>query len=143
MTVPNLIHPIDVVVRLLNREGTTNRDFFREPVGKAKRSRNDILVPGQVFDQDNINRTIETGLKEITEGYVVFRVIDLLRAEMKLQVGDRIVSFGSDELLEPVNLYFYRFRRKGHYRRGRTLVHGWYADKSPTRIDESLGRVVV
>jgi hypothetical protein len=134
-TIPNLIHPIPVTIELLVHDQSVFNDKFREPVGGGARPQRHVIL-GQVFDQDTINNAIPTGLIRIVEGYVTFRVVDILRIlPRRLQRNDRIVQFGTGANVEPVNFYLYRLRRRGHYSKGATLNMWWYTAMEPTRTD--------
>lgn len=141
-TIPNLIHPVEITVELIDFSQTVLNDRFGESVGGAARPVQYVL-PGQVFDQDTINNPIVSGLTETVEGYVAFRVIDMQRFLPRLiQRLDRIVKFGSDGggLDEEVDFYFHRLRRKGHYSSGSTMRMWWYRARAPTSTEGTLHR---
>jgi len=134
-TIPNLIHPIPVTLELLDHSQSVFNDTFREPVGGGARPIRYVL-PGQVFDQDEIHNAISSGLTPVVEGYVIFRVVDQLKfLPRRLQRNDRIIQFGKGANVEPVNFFLYRLRRRGHYANGATLNMWWYSSQSPVRTD--------
>ena len=137
-TIPNLIHPIPVTVELLDFDQTVLNNRFGEPVGGAARPKQ-YVVPGQVFDQDTINNSVASGLQRTVEGYVVFRVVDMQRIlPRRIQRMDRLVKFGTANLAEVVDFYFYRIRRRMHYAHGATVCMCWYSAREPVSTDGQL-----
>lgn len=135
MTIPNLLHKTPVTIELIDYSRSINLENLREPLGGAARL-GPFVIPGQVFDQDTINNAASAGLELTVEGYVAFRIQDMLRIlPRRIQRNDQIISFGVGNLREPVDFYFYRKRRRGHYQRGATMTMWWYASKSPITTD--------
>lgn len=131
MPVPNLLHPVDVILRIRRSDLTLMDEDFEEPIGKVARDE-EITLPGQIYWQDQVWEMGNTGVQERTLGYCLFRTMDLQAASQgyTLEQGDQIIKIGNLD----VNYYLYRFEHRGHYPQlGATLVKCWFAAEAPVR----------
>lgn len=135
MVLPNLIHPVAVVVEPLARASSVVDDDFREPIQNASRP-NRYTVKGQInwgFDDDN--RPTFLGTESQSEGYVLFRFKDLRAAGINaIKQGDRFLSFGSGPNQQNVDVYVVKIKQMGHYpdQKGPALVRAYFQDRHPS-----------
>jgi len=109
-------------------------DDAREPVGKVVRDA-EIVLPGQVYWQDETFQSSREGLVAKTLGYILLRRYDLDIAGTDIYEGDEIVKFGLYQAELDRTFFIYRLRYRGHYpdMHGHTLIKAWFTDKAPVR----------
>lgn len=140
MPIPNLLHPVPVLVQQINKvdqtvssDGTWFDDDFREPVQHvADATAGEIQVPGQVrWGMDEKLRATLTGAMAESDGYVLFRYVDLEAKSIELKQNDRITKLGKID----VDVYIVGLRPEGHYSDigGATLVKAFFKDRQPSR----------
>jgi hypothetical protein len=131
MPLPNLLHPVPVVIRPIDKPNTPYDSDFREPIQRVAR-KSDVTLPGQVaWANDKQVQYTRGGNRYDADGYVLFRYADLSAAAITLAVNDRIVSLGGLE----VNVYIKHFQPMGHYADagGPTLIKAFFSDKDPAK----------
>ncbi len=149
--IPNLIHPIPVRVQRQLAAATTFDDRGREPVRQLwKRGQGpgtgtaEDLVAQVHWNQDMKigepeNRA--SGTERRTEGYLLFRLIDLLAAGIATDHGDGTVDFGfkrGDRIVRigrrRLNVYVTFFRDVASYpdQEGATLLEVNFSDRAPS-----------
>lgn len=124
MAVPNLLHPIWIVLELLDRDDTVFDKYAREPVGQALRDGESPRTGSRVRIKAQFSEYFASakhefpvwkreGVEEVADAYMAIRYKDLHRAGLveldsdgawtNLQVkrGDRVIQIGR----EKVNLY--------------------------------------
>lgn len=151
MTQPKLIHPINIIFELINREESVFDPYAREPVGQVIREGEStntgdrIIVKGQIsfyfssarMDEASYSRA---GVIEDSLGYIAVRYKDLIKdslievnsnnqfENMKIKRGDRIVQFGK----EIVDYYVTGFKPFAHYpKQEQTLLQINFSDRHP------------
>lgn len=131
MPIPNLLHPVPVVIAKINRAGTRYDNDAREAVTQAARD-SAVTVQGQVKWglQEGLQPT-KTGPKEDASGYVLFRRTDLATAGITLEQNDRFASIGGID----TDVYVSRIEWTGHYPSagGPTMVKAYFADRQPAK----------
>lgn len=131
MPIPNLSHPVPIIIRQLDKATTLYDDDYREPIQQSRRLAA-VTIPGQV-SWGNDKRLVETrgGVELTSTGYVVFRYVDLNGMGITLQLDDRITSMGG----VTCDLYIVSFRPMGHYPDvgGPTLLKALFDDRQPMR----------
>lgn len=131
MPLPNLIHPIDIVIKPIDRASTTYDRQAREPVRTVKRAAADVLIEAQVSYRGTMNpRLIPEGIAEQVAGYLLFRVFDLTEAGYAPNIGDRITAIG----LRTTSLFVLQNVDLGHYgdQNGASLVRVFFEDRRPS-----------
>jgi len=131
MPLPNLLHPIPVIIEQWIASETIYDEETREPIQQAARSET-VEIPGQIsWDVKDDVIVGEGGTVLNAKGYVLFRYIDLQTRDVTLKVQDGIKKLG----WQNVNLYIVAFKPMGHYqdRGGATLVKAYFNDRSPSR----------
>ena len=131
MPIPNLNHPVDVVLHQISRGTTFMDEDAREPVQHAARE-SSVTVPGQTRWVSAMEaRPGRSGVAEDERGYVVFRAVDLTAESVTLARGDRISKIG----LEDCDVYITRIQPEGHYpdQGGATLFKAYFGDRQPSR----------
>jgi hypothetical protein len=133
---PNLLHPVAVEIEQIQRTVAPMDEDYQEPIQQASRGPR-LSAPGQVkWGVDERLRTTLTGAETESEGYILFRRVDLrARGIAELQQNDRIVSIGSGPNARPVDLYITALRFEGHYpdQGGPALVKAFFKDRSPSK----------
>ena len=131
MVLPNLLHPVPIEIEQINRSGTIQDDDYREPVQKVTRN-SKVVVPGQVkwYEDERLNPT-KSGAESESQGYVLFRYVDLNRLGVTLQMGNRIVKMGTIE----VDVYVTALRPEAHYPDlgGPGTVKAFFRDRFPSK----------
>jgi len=134
---PNLIHPIPVFIRKLERSLTAIQDDdLHEPLGQARRESKPIKLYAQIQTSDTDAPVVsEGGVVEKTDGYCLFRTADLRLARFEVERGDRIVQIGEAPNAREVDLYITKIRPMGHYpsASGHTLIRAYFEDRKPSR----------
>ena len=137
MPIPNLPHKVDITVEIRRSDTTVQDDDFQEPVGKVNRD-DPVVLPGQVYWQDQVFEAASTGVQDRMTGYILFRWKDLTARNIVLKVGDKIIKIANiDPATMPAGgppFYIYRFEYRGHYPKlGATLVKAWFSSKAPVK----------
>jgi hypothetical protein len=132
MPIPNLLHP--VAVTLVQRSpGTTEVDVdAREPIRSAA-----YIAPRNIQGQPrfkSLGMTAEYrkgGPVITTDGYILFRYVDLNAASITLAHGDRITQVGH----LAVDIYIERLEPTAPYpdQGGNTMVKAHCRDRAPSR----------
>lgn len=95
MVLPRLIHPVPITIEQIDRSTTVYDDDFREEVQRVERGA-PVTVSGQVsWEIDKRFRSSLGGAIEDSEGYVLFRFVDLTTAGVTLKREDRFTSLGN------------------------------------------------
>jgi hypothetical protein len=131
MPVPNLIHPVDVVIEQKDPGKTRYDDRAREAIQHVKRKPS-VTVKGQPsWDSQKRVEFQKGGVRESSAGYVLFRKVDLDTAGITLDDGDRFKKIGHVD----VDVYVVRLEWTGHYpdQDGPTMVKAHFADRQPSR----------
>lgn len=129
--IPNLIHPCDVKIKQILKSSTIMDEDAREPVQQAKRAATKT-VPGQPkWGQQYGLGAGKAGAVEGSDGYVLFRKIDLDAASVTLQPNDRFVQIGH----VMTDVYIIKLEWCGHYQdqSGPTMVKAHFADRQPSK----------
>lgn len=132
MPIPNLIHPVPIVVEKISRSTTYYDEDAREPIQAADRA-TAVNIDGQVkwFDENELAAT-KTGPAEGSAGYVLFRQIDLTAKGLELEQNDRFTQIGT----RTTDVYVTALRPVGHYpdQLGHTMIKAYFTDRQPSRI---------
>ena len=137
MVVPNLIHPIDVVIEQKDPANTPQDNRAREAIQHVRRKPS-VTVKGQPnWDAQKRVEFQKGGVRESSAGYVLFRKVDLDAAAVTLDDGDRFKKMGHVE----VDVYIVRLEWTGHYSDtdGPTMVKAHFADRQPARQTRGTG----
>lgn len=131
MVLPNLIHPVPVIIEQWVAGETIYDEDTREPIQQAARSVRQT-VNGQVswtLKDDVI--IAEGGTRLSADGYVLFRYVDLSAAGVTLQKQDAIKKIGWMD----VNVYIIAMKPCGHYpdQNGASMVKAYFNDRAPSR----------
>ncbi len=133
---PNLLHPIPIQIRQMVRTSTPVDEDYQEPVQQASLGPV-VTAPGQVkWTMDERLRASLTGAEAESEGYILFRRVDLrARGVAELQQNDRIIAVGVGANARPVDLYITGVRFEGHYpdQGGASLVKAFFRDRNPSK----------
>jgi hypothetical protein len=119
------------LIEQINRVSSIQDDDYREPVQQAIRAPRKT-APGQVkWFSDDRARPTKAGSESESQGYVLFRYVDLNQLSIVLQQGDRIVKMGTIE----VDVYVVELRPEGHYPDlgGPGLVKAFFRDRHPSK----------
>jgi hypothetical protein len=135
MTVPNLIHPVRCTLRKTVRAGTSYDEDAREAIQSVKYGK-ELRVNAQPnFQSLGDEETYKnTGRRVMTSGYLLFRYVDLRRADgglcLVLEEDDRIVQVGHRK----VDIYIYKLEDTGHYpdQDGSSLIKAHCRDRNPS-----------
>jgi hypothetical protein len=131
MPLPNLIHPVPVVIRQIDKANTAYDEEYREPIQRVAR-RNNTTLPGQVkWANDKRVQYTRGGNRYDADGYVLFRYVDLASVGITLNINDRFMEIGG----LAVDVYIKHFQPQGHYpdAGGPTLVKAFFGDKDPAK----------
>lgn len=133
MPLPNLIHPINCTLQVLDTANTIFDPDAREPLQASERLA-DVIVQGQPrwVSQKQLEAA-GFGPSDAVRGYVLFRFIDLTNAipPIALKINDRITLQGS--LADEV--YIVRLEPTAHYpdQGGASMVKAWFTDRQPAK----------
>lgn len=131
MPLPRLLHSVVIEIQQIDRTGTFQDDDAREPVQIVKRNITKQL-PGQVKwgSQYNLEPT-KVGPTENSDGYVLFRKVDLDSQSITLKSQDRIIKMGHVE----TDVYIVNFEWIGHYtdQVGPTMLKAYFIDRQPSK----------
>lgn len=137
MPIPNLLHPVPIVLQQLDTSNTVYDDDYREPVQQASRVSNTTLSGQVKWIHDDAMAHSRGGVRGDESGYVLFRYTDLAAASVTLRQNDRFITIGGVE----TDVYITRVRPMGHYpdQGGPTMVRAYFRDRQPSR--QRLGEV--
>ena len=131
MVQPRLLHPVPIIIQQIKPSLTPMDDDYREPIQQSKRGAN-VTIQGQVnwTGMDKVDMAVG-GVRLESEGYVLFRYIDLARKNIVLKKDDRLISIGGVE----VDVYIMKLQPMGHYpsAKGPTTVRAWFHDRQPNK----------
>lgn len=131
---PNLLHPVAIEIEQLQRADTLVDPDYREPVQQAVRGPRTVC-PGQVkWGMDEKLRSQLTGAEQDSDGYVLFRPIDLRAVGLgTISMGDRFTAFGTGANKRLTDVYVVAVRGEGHYpdQGGAALLKAFFKDRSP------------
>jgi hypothetical protein len=105
MPVPNLIHPIPIHLQRENEAATIFNSRGREPVrqmwkrGQGPGTGTEDELVGQINWNDGAIKKPEApsgGVREKSDGYVLFRFVDLLEAGIATENADGTITLGID-----------------------------------------------
>ena len=131
MTLPNLLHPVPIVIEQLDQTNTVYDEDYREPVMQASHATSKTL-PGQVkWGLDDELAMSVGGPSEKADGYVLFRYVDLNAQSVTLKQNDRFTKIGNVE----TDVYIVSLKPIGHYpdAGGATMVKAFFSDRQPSR----------
>jgi len=131
MPIPNLIHPVPITIQTLDQANTIYDDDMREVVQQSVRAAN-VVVPGQVkWGLDQSFQSRREGPKEDSDGYVLFRLVDLNAAGVEVKRETRLIRLGTID----TDVYVTALQYQGHYpdQGGPTLVKAFFKDRQPAR----------
>jgi len=131
MPIPNLIHPVPITIQQIDITETLFDEDYREPIQQSKRKTN-IIVDGQIkWGMDDDLKMSRGGAQEKSDGYVLFRYVDLESASIVLRQNDRFIKLGTLE----VDVYIIKLKPMGHYQDagGPTIVKAYFLDRQPSR----------
>lgn len=131
MAIPNLLHPVPVAIQQKDSQATLVDDNFKEPIQQAARLAN-VSCPGQVkWYTDEELLAGHGGIQADSEGYVLFRYVDLAALGITLKLNDRFTRLGSVE----TDLYIVSMKHEGHWQDqgGPTLLKAFFRDRTPSR----------
>jgi len=130
MVLPNLIHPVNVVIEQKDDTKTITDPRTRTVVGSPVRST--VTIRAQLSNKRHDQLAMNPGgREELAEGYVLARTHDLDKAGITINIGDKIVKVGK----RTVVYYVTRLEYKAGYtdQDGQTLVRIFYHDRSPVK----------
>lgn len=131
MPTPRLIHPIKITISQWSNEEGIFDDEMREVVGQTTRLP-DVIVFGQVAWETKDQVVVEkNGIQLSSNGYILFRYIDLSAKNITLKEEDNITKIG----WQIVDLYIVALTPTGHYtdQNGATMVKAYFTDRMPSR----------
>lgn len=137
MTVPNLIHPINIVVEQISKGTTIYDPDSREPIQQADRPvQTTILGQPKWMSQKDLEMG-KGGAEEGAAGYVLFRQVDLAAAGITLEVNDCFKKIGHVD----TDVYIIRLEWCGHYpdTDGPSMVKAHFADRAPAKQTRGTG----
>lgn len=136
LPLPNLLHPIPVVIQQLERTEAVSDDDYREPVQQAIHGPQ-IICPGQVaWTSTEFLEAGVLGADSRADGYILFRTVDLRAVGLAvLKQNDRFLKIGVGPNAIEVDLYVVNLRYSGHYadQGGASLVKAFFKDRSPSK----------
>jgi hypothetical protein len=147
---PNLIHPVPVTVQRQSDSITKYDHRAREPVrqlwkaGQGPGTGSALELEAQVnWNSGNVAKPVSQpgGVEEESEGYLLFRVVDLIYRGVATENADGTVEFGlarGDKIVRigrrRVNLWVVFFRDVAGYpdQLGCTLLEVNFASRAPS-----------
>lgn len=148
--IPNLIHPIPVTIQRQSAAATVFDHRAREPVrqlwkaGEGPGTGTAVDLVAQVnWNEGGVAKpkVNPEGVEEMSEGYLLFRLVDLLNAGVAVDNGDGTVDFGllrGDRIVRigrrRTNLYVLFFRDVAGYQDqgGCTLLEVDFSSRAPS-----------
>lgn len=136
MVLPRLIHPVPITIQTLDRSATVMDDDLREAVQTEARATS-VVCPGQVsWGKDESMSVRPEGVKEDSDGYVLFRFVDLRAKGITIKREDRFTKLGTVD----VDIYVVSVQPLGHYPDlgGPGLVKAFFKDRQPGRQSKGV-----
>lgn len=137
MPLPNLLHKTNIVIQQIDKGDTIYDEDTREPVQQAHRTVNKDLK-GQVhWGQADDLEPGAGGVQEESDGYVLFRYLDLDKKGIALSPGDRIIKMGRLN----TDVYLIKLQPMAHYedQNGPSTVRAYFKDRQPSKQGLGLG----
>lgn len=133
---PKLLFPVQVEIKIIDKEATTYNENAGEPVRRAKLATPTILIPAQprYGNEDNPDLNRE-GVVEKTDGWLTMKTADLIRRGLfaddgnpGIKRGSKIIRIGKKTGLE---LFVTKYKPLGHYTstNGYSLVRVYFEDR--------------
>ena len=131
MPIPNLLHPVAVTLHQKALAATAMDDDAREPIQVVGRDEAIQLLGQPRFKSLGSAASYHPGGVQIaTEGYLLFRYVDLTARGVTLQHGDRISQIGH----LTVDVYIERLEPTApHVGFGNTMVKAHCRDRTPSK----------
>lgn len=132
MVLPNLLHPVNITIHQIVTADTIYDEDTREPIQHAARA-TATVVPGQVrWGAEQNYLQSEAGPQEQSDGYVLFRYVDLDAKGVTIRREDRLSFLGN----RSADVYIVKLKPMGHYtdREGPTLVKAYFQDRQPNKL---------
>lgn len=128
---PRLIHPVPVSLELLNSGETRYDPDTKEPVVGAKRTTVALQAQVKWMYQKRIKGQ-DTGPRDDSDGYLLFRRTDLVAAGVEIKQGDKVVRIGHQTGLE---LFVTATRPMAFYpdQGGHGLLRADFKDREPVQ----------
>jgi hypothetical protein len=128
---PRLLHPVPITLQQIVRGETVYDPDLREPIQNTTRTANAILRGQVKWGLDKALNVLPEGVKEGSDGYVLFRASDLVKASITINREDRFIKMGKVE----VDVYVTALQPLGHYPDigGHGLIRAYFKDKQPSR----------
>jgi hypothetical protein len=120
-----------VTIQQRDNANTVVDSKFREPIQQAARKSNVTLNGQAKWFSDEELRMRKGGAEQESDGYVLFRFVDLAAAGATITQGDRIIKIG----LIDTDVYVTKLQQEGHYpdQGGATLVKAFFQDRTPAK----------
>jgi hypothetical protein len=135
MVLPNLIHPVNVIIQTLDTANTVYDENHREPIPQTSRnSSQTVLGQPKYFGRE---KEVDIGGKIIkATGYVLFRYSDLEYQSITLKTDDKITKIGKLDCVYYIN----GLTPAGHYtdQLGATMVKAFFNDKHPAQNNYAI-----
>jgi hypothetical protein len=132
-----LIHPIPVYLRQIDRDETPEYDEnLREPIGQVERELDPIRLMAQIkHEKQKDPISTSSGVVLESDGYLLFRTVDLRTAGVVIARGDRIVQMGDPPNDIETDYYILGFVPIVHLPRGRgsMMRKAMFEDREPSR----------
>ena len=132
MVLPKLIHPIPVVLELLNTS-VLKFDPDTKEVIPGGMGRTTVALKAQVqWTEEDRLRTGDAVPRDQSKGYLLFRQRDLDNKGISISRSDKIVRIGK---LTDLELYVISTKPRGHYpdQGGHTLLQADFSDREPVQ----------
>lgn len=131
MVLPNLIHPVKIIISQWIVGDTIYDEDTREPIKQAARASTETVVGQVSWDLKDDVVIGEGGTRLDANGYILFRWVDLNSKSVTLKRQDEIKKIGWQE----VKLYIVATKPIGHYsdQAGSTMIKAYFSDRAPSR----------
>jgi len=132
MPIPNLLHPVPIIIRLIEQAETFFDEDTREPVQMMARKPTVTLDAQVRWPRSKDADPSMAGRVDESRGYVLLRKIDLDNASVSISIGDNIIKVGTIDH----DLYVNELEPLGHYgdQGGHTMLKCYFNDRSPSRV---------
>lgn len=131
MVLPNLIHPVKIVISQWLPSATVYDEDTREPIKQAARATTETVMGQVSWDLKDDVVIGPGGTKLDASGYILFRWVDLNSKSVVPKRQDEIKKIGWQD----VKLYIVATKPVGHYtdQGGSTMVKAYFSDRAPSR----------
>lgn len=132
MSIPHLIHPIDIDIEQISPATTIYDPDTREPIQQVARSAL-FTIKGQPRFRSQTSVNLERGgNRGDGNGYILFRIQDLNRAAVTINLNDKITRIGH---VTGVEFFVTKIEWIGHLPRhnGPSLLKAWFDDRDPSK----------